>query len=380
MTKKPANIKLYSQIVDLLQSARNQVVRTVNQTMVRTYFEIGKMLVEEEQGGEERAEYGKELLKGLSKVLTKEFGKGFSVTNLKQMRQFYVAYAIGQTASDLSKKSSILLSISEPKEKSQTLSDLSGKPQTLSDKSISETTSRKSIKDEFNLSWSHYLKLMRIDDPNERQFYEIESAKNNWSVRELQRQFDSALYTRLALSRDKGKVKELAEKELVLETPKDAIKDPYILEFLGLPEYSQYSESQLEQGIINTLEQFLLELGNGFTFVARQKRISFEDSHFRIDLVFYNRILKCFVLIDLKIGELKHQDLGQMQMYVNYFDREIRLKEENKTIGIVLCKDKNESVVKYTLPEKNEHIFASKYKTVLPSKEELKLIINQKKG
>ncbi len=220
---------------------------------------------------------------------------------------------------------------------------------------------------------------MRINDGNERKFYEIESTKNNWSVRELQRQFDSALYARLVLSRNKDKVKELSEKGLILEQPKDAIKDPYILEFLGLPEHSQYSESQLEQEIIDKLEHFLLELGNGFTFVARQKRISFDDSHFRIDLVFYNRILKCFVLIDLKIGELKHQDLGQMQMYVNYYDRENRLEDENKTIGIVLCRDKSESVVEYTLPEKNEHIFASKYKTVLPSKDELKLIISERK-
>ncbi|WP_026452088.1 PDDEXK nuclease domain-containing protein [Aequorivita capsosiphonis] len=372
MTNKPANIKFYSQIVDLLQSARSQVVRTVNQTMVRTYFEIGKMLVEEEQGGEERAEYGKELLKGLSKVLTREFGKGFSVDNLENMRRFYLAYG----------KSSTLLSKSEPKEKRQTLSDISEKSETLSrisSKANSETTSREFTKSKFILSWSHYLKLMRIDDENERKFYEIESQKNNWSVRELQRQFDSALYTRLVLSRNKDKVKELSEKGLILEQPRDAIKDPYILEFLGLPEYSQYSESQLEQEIIDKLEHFLLELGNGFTFVARQKRISFDESHFRIDLVFYNRILKCFVLIDLKIGELKHQDLGQMQMYVNYYDREIKLEEENKTIGIVLCKDKSESVVKYTLPEKNEHIFASKYKTVLPSKAELKLIINHQK-
>lgn len=353
MTNKPSNTKFYSQIVDLLQSARNQVVRSVNQTMVRTYFEIGKMLIEEEQGGKERAEYGAELLKELSKVLTKEFGKGFSVTNLKQMRQFYIAYSISQTPSDESKNQI---------------------GQTSSSKSISETAFRN-----FNLSWSHYLKLMRIDDTNERKFYEIESQKNNWSVRELQRQYDSALYTRLTLSRNKDKIKELSEIGLIVERPEDVIKDPYILEFIGLPEHSEYSENQLEQEIIDKLEHFLLELGSGFTFVARQKRISFDDSHFRIDLVFYNRILRCFVLIDLKIGQLKHQDLGQMQMYVNYYDREVRLEEENKTIGIVLCKDKNESVVKYTLPEKNEHIFASKYKTVLPSKDELKLIISEGK-
>lgn len=342
MTNKPSNTEFFSQIVDLLQSAINKVVQTVNQTMVLTYFEIGRMLVEEEQNGKNRAEYGKSLLRDLSKVLTKEFGKGFSVTNIQQMRRFYLTYQ---------------------------------KQQTVSAKS--ENANQQTVSEKFKLSWSHYLKLMRIDDENERQFYEIESFKNNWSVRELQRQFDSALYTRLVLSRDKDKVKELSEKGLVLEKPKDAIKDPYILEFIGLPEHTKYSESQLEQEIIDKLEHFLLELGNGFIFVARQKRITFDDKHFRIDLVFYNRILKCFVLIDLKIGEIKHQDLGQMQMYVNYYDREVRLDDENKTIGIVLCKDKSESVVEYTLPENNKQIFASKYQTLLPSKEELKLLINE---
>lgn len=350
MTNKPSNTKLYSQIVDLLQSAKNKVVRTVNQTMVLTYFEIGRMLVEEEQGGKERAEYGKELLKGLSKVLSQEFGKGFSVKNLERMRTFYQIYG----------KSSTLLTKSENHKNT-----------------VTETTFENVKQNEFVLSWSHYLKLMRIDNENERKFYEVESLKNNWSVRELNRQYDSALYTRLVLSRNKDKVKELSEKGLILEKAKDAVKDPYILEFLGLPEHSEYSESQLEQGIIDKLEHFLLELGNGFTFVARQKRISLDDTHFRIDLVFYNRILKCFVLIDLKIGELKHQDLGQMQMYVNYYDREIKLKDENSTIGLVLCQNKRESVVEYTLPEKNEQIFASKYQTVLPSKEELKLIITE---
>jgi len=344
MTNKPSNTKFFSQIVDLLQSARNKVVQTINQTMVITYFEIGSMIVEEEQDGKERADYGKQILKDLSNILTKEFGKGFSVDNLENMRRFYLAYR-----------------------KSETLSR-------ISENTISETASRN-----FTLSWSHYLKLIRIVDEDERKFYEIESFKNNWSVRELQRQFDSALYTRLTLSRDKNKIKELSEKGLILEKPKDAIKDPYILEFIGLPEHTEYSENDLEQELINKLEHFLLELGNGFTFVARQKRISFDDKHFRVDLVFYNRILKCFVLIDLKIGEIKHQDLGQMQMYVNYYDREIRLEDENKTIGIVLCKDKSESVVEYTLPENNEQIFASKYKTILPSKEDLKLLINERK-
>ncbi|MBN2660009.1 MAG: DUF1016 family protein, partial [Tannerellaceae bacterium] len=234
------------------------------------------------------------------------------------------------------------------------------------------------VSDEFNLSWSHYLKLMRIDDENERRFYEIETLKNNWSLRELQRQYDSALYTRLVLSRDKKKIIELSEKGLIIEKPKDAIKDPYVLEFIGLPEKSSYSESDLEQKLIDKLEHFLLELGTGFTFVARQKRITFDEKHFRIDLVFYNRILKSFVLIDLKIGELKHQDIGQMQMYVNYYDREIRLNDENKTIGLILCQNKSEAVVEYTLPENNEQIFASKYQTVLPSKEKLKQLIENK--
>ena len=321
----------YNKVKELLKQARTTVVQSVNKTMVITYFEIGKMIIREEQKGKERAKYGQQLTRELSRRLSKEFGKGFSVTNIQQMRNFYIIYQ---------------------------------KQQTLSVK--------------FNLSWSHYLKLMRIDDINERNFYEIESYKNNWSLRELQRQYDSALYTRLALSRDKKKVTELSEKGLILEKPKDAIKDPYILEFIGLPEQAIYSESELEQKLIDKLEHFLLELGTGFTFVARQKRITFEEKYFKIDLVFYNRILKCFVLIDLKIGELKHQDIGQIQMYVNYYDREIKLNDENKTIGIILCQNKTESVVQYTLPENNEQIFASKYQTVLPSKEDLKQLIENK--
>jgi len=217
---------------------------------------------------------------------------------------------------------------------------------------------------------------MRIEDEQERRFYEIESSNNNWSLREFQRQFDSALYTRLPLSRSNEKILELSKKGLLIEKAKDFIKDPYVLEFLGLPERSIYSESELEQKLIDKLENFLLELGTGFTFVARQKRITINEKHFRIDLVFYNRILRCFVLIDLKIGELKHQDIGQMQMYVNFYDRELRLDEENKTIGIILCQDKSEAVVQYTLPENNEQIFASKYMTVLPSKETLINLIN----
>jgi predicted nuclease of restriction endonuclease-like (RecB) superfamily len=322
---------LYDRITDLLKRAQRSVIQTVNNTMVLTYFEIGRIIVNEEQSGKERADYGQQLVDELSERLTNEFGKGFSATNIKQMRSFYLKYSKSQTVSD-----------------------------------------------EFNLSWSHYLKLMRIDDDQERRFYEIEAHKNNWSLRELQRQYDSALYSRLTLSRDKVKIIELSEKGLILEKPKDAIKDPYILEFIGLPELPTYSESELEQKLIDKLEDFLLELGTGFTFVARQKRISFDEKHFRIDLVFYNRILRCFVLIDLKIGELKHQDIGQMQMYVNYYDREIKMEDENRTIGLVLCQDKSNAVVEYTLPENNEQIFASKYQTVLPSKEKLKQLIESR--
>lgn len=366
--EKLKNKVLFSQVVELLQNARTQVLRTVNSTMVYTYFEIGRMIVEEEQNGNNRAEYGKQLLKGLSKELTTEFGKGFSVENLERIRKFYTIYANSLTVSTISENV-----------KSQSLS---------TELQIRESEFRLSQNDRlksarltliFKLTWSHYNFLIRIDDEKERRFYEIEAEKYNWSVRELKRQYDSALYTRLALSRDKEGILKLSEKGQIIEKPKDIIKDPYILEFLGLPELHQYSESELEEEIINKLEHFLLELGHGFTFVARQNRITFDDKHFRIDLVFYNRILRCFVLIDLKIGELKHQDLGQMQMYVNYYDREMRLEDENKTIGIVLCQNKSDLVVEYTLPENNEQIFASKYKTILPSREDLIQLISESK-
>jgi len=380
LSKDLQNKILFQQVAELLQNARQQVLRTVNSTMVYTYFEIGRMIVEEEQNGKDRAEYGKQILKGLSKQLTNEFGKGFSVENLDRIRKFYRVYSISSSlmrileitnSSSLMTNSNILDLNSEidntviPKSQSVTREFKNEIPQSL----ISF----------FKLTWTHYVFLMRIDDEKERRFYEIESEKYNWSVRELKRQYDSALYTRLALSRDKEGILKLSEQGQIIEKPKDIIKDPYILEFLGLPELHQYSESELEEEIINKLEHFLLELGHGFAFVARQQRITFDDKHFRIDLVFYNRILKSFVLIDLKIGELKHQDLGQMQMYVNYYDREMRLEDENKTIGIVLCQNKSDLVVEYTLPENNEQIFASKYKTVLPSKEDLIKLISESK-
>jgi len=321
----------FTKIIDILHNARRMAVHAVNQTMVISYFEIGRIIVSEEQNGKERAEYGKRILKELSLKLTKEFGKGFSQRNLEQMRQFYLTYSKAQTVSA-----------------------------------------------EFQLSWSHYLMLMRIGNESERQFYEIEAVENNWSLRELQRQFDSALFERLALSRDKEGVRRLSEKGQIIKSAKDSLKDPYVLEFLGLPEANRYSETELEQKLIDKLEHFLLELGKGYTFVGRQVRFTFDDKHFRVDLVFYNRLLQCFVLIDLKIGEISHQDLGQMQMYVNYYDRFVKLENENKTIGIVLCKKKNDTLVEITLPENNEQIFASKYDTVLPSKKELKQLIESK--
>lgn len=319
-----ANISLYNKIASILEESRKFVATTVNTAMVQTYFEIGRLIVEEEQHGNIRAEYGKETIKKLSEKLTANYGKGFSVTNLKQMRDFYLTYQIRQTVSD-----------------------------------------------QFTLSYSHYLFLMRIDNPDERKFYEIEATSSNWSLRELKRQFDSALYERLSLSKDKEKVKLLAQQGQVIENPNDIVKDPYVLEFLGLPEKSYYSESELESRLIEKLENFLLELGKGYTFVGRQVRLTFDEKHFFVDLVFYNRFLQCFVLIDLKIGEITHQDLGQMQMYVNYYDRFVKLDNENKTIGIILCKKKSDSLVEITLPENNNQIFASKYQTVLPNKEDL---------
>jgi predicted nuclease of restriction endonuclease-like (RecB) superfamily len=320
----------YRDIKVLLRSARNKVYQTINQTMTQTYWEIGCRIVEEEQQGQARAQYGAMLIKTLSQELTQEFGKGFSVDNLENMRRFYIVY------------------------------------------SNSETPSRN-----FTLSWSHYIFLTRINNPSERRFYEIEATNNRWSLKELKRQFNSGLYERLQLSTKKDKLQQLATQGQVIESPSDLVKDPYILEFVGLPVLANYSESELEQRLIDKLESFLLELGKGFTFVARQKKITIDEKHFYIDLVFYNRLLKCFVVIDLKIGELKHQDLGQLMMYVNYYDRTEKQHDENPTIGIVLCKDKSKALVEMTLPENNNQLFASQYQTLLPNKDELKALLKE---
>jgi len=333
------------QISKLLINARKNAKTAVNLSMVYAYFEIGKRIVEEEQNGENRAEYGKRLLQSLSDHLTVTFGKGFSVGNLKNIRQFYKVYSKDQIGETVFSQFSNLPAVS---------------------------TGRK-----FYLSWSHYLKLMRISNIDERHFYEIEAAKNDWSLSELKRQYDSSLYERLALSANKERVAQLAAQGQVIENPTDMVKDPYVLEFMGLQELPEYSETELETRIIDHLQQFLLELGTGFAFIGRQVRFTFDEEHFRVDLVFYNRLLRCFVLFDLKIGELKHQDIGQMQMYVNYYDRKVKLPDENKTVGIILCKDKNQAVVEMTLPEDNNQIFASKYETVLPSKEALQQLLRE---
>ena len=256
---------------------------------------------------------------------------------------------------------------------SQEVNDASGKYETLSrisaEDSNYESPSRNSV---FTLSWSHYIQLMKIEDENERNFYEIEATQNNWSVRELTRQYNSAIYERLALSKDKEGMKQLAQKGQIVEKTTDLLKSHYVLEFLDLKHDHRYSESDLETEIINKLEHFMLELGKGFLFEGRQRRFTFEGDSFFVDLVFYNRLLKCFVLFDLKIGKLTHQDIGQMQMYVNYYDRKVKLQEENPTIGIILCKEENKTVIEFTLPENNNTIFAKEYKAILPSKEELK--------
>lgn len=322
-------------VSDVLTQARKKAKTAVNLSMVYAYFEIGRMIVEEEQQGKNRAAYGQQLLKELSAHLTKTCGKGFSVGNLKNIRQFYKVYSTDQIGETV-------------------FSQFENFPAVC--------TGRK-----FFLSWSHYLKLMRIENVDERHFYEIESVKNDWSLRELQRQFDSALYQRLLLSTEKENVKQLAKKGQIIEKSSDLVKDPYVLEFLGLEEKSGYSESDLETRIIDNLQTFLLELGAGYTFVARQKRFTFNESHFRADLVFYNRLLRCFVVFDLKIGMLKHQDLGQMQMYVNYYDRYEKQADENPTIGVLLCQDKDDALVELTLP-KDSNIYASQYQLYLPDK------------
>ena len=337
---------------------QKQAAKSIDIALVVRNWLFGWYIVEFENGGAEREIlYGKKLIVELSLKLKQRGLNGISPTNLHKFREFYKAYPkIQQTLP--------VESIKSLKNEIQQVSSV------ISSLSISEILTEK-LASSFKLGWSHYVMLLTIKTKNERNFYEIETIENNWSLRELKRQVKSSLYERLALSRDKKKVKELSEKGQQIGRAKDMIKNPYILEFLDLPEHPHYSEHELETALIDKIEHFLLELGKGFLFEARQKRFSFDDDHFYVDLVFYNRLLKCYVLIDLKRDKLSHQDIGQMQMYVNYFDRFVKLEQENPTVGILLCHQKNNAVVELTLP-KDTNIHASEYRLYLPSKDELK--------
>lgn len=332
--------KLAQNSVQLIKYARGLAVRQVNIIQLLTYYSIGKWIVDVEQEGSERAKYGKQIIKDLSAKLNDEFRRGFSESNLENARKFYLCYK-DRISETLFTEFAIK------------------KSQTVFGKLEKERP--------FQLPWSHYLQLMRIKDEDERSFYEIEAKKENWSIRNLQRQYNSSYYERLALSRDKNAIVKMAKSGNVIETPQDIIKQPTVLEFLGLREDSTYSESDLETAVINKLQNFLLEMGKGYLFVARQKRISFNEDNFFCDLVLYNRILRCFVVIDFKVDKLTHQDLGQMSMYVNYYDRYEKTDDENPTIGILICKEKNDPLVEITLP-KDTNIYATEYNLYIPDK------------
>ena len=341
MAKKKENVptnavdSLFNKVSSLIEQARMRVAAAMNVAEVYTKYQIGRYIVEEEQSGNKRAEYGKQVLEGLSERLTARYGDGWSYSNLRQVRQFFLVYG----------------------------------NLTISDCQISNPP-------DFTLSWTHYLVLMRIKNADERRFYEIEATFGNWSVRELQRQYGSSLYERLALSRDKEQVARLARVGNVIEKPEDIIKNPVTLEFVGLKPDASYSESNLESAIIGKLQEFLLELGKGFLFEARQKRFSFDEDDYYVDLVLYNRLLQCYVLVDLKVDKLTHQDLGQMQMYVNYYDRYVKQDFEKPTIGILLCKEKKDTLVKLTLPE-DANIYASAYELYLPDKKLLQAKVKE---
>ena len=368
----------YQQLLALFKEThlelQQRAARSVDTSLVIRNWLFGWYIVEFEQGGAERSElYGKGLINRLSKELKTLGLKGISSTNLKQCRMFYLAYQkIGQTPSDQSFEMSVGLQKNQQTQPVTSFDAIAIAPKILQQLSATLAGS-------FALGWSHYVALLTISNADERRFYEIEAHENSWGVRELDRQISASLYERLALSRDKEGVRQLSEKGLIIEKPSDAIKNPFVLEFLDLEEKSAYSEHALETAIIDHLEHFLLELGKGFLFEARQKRFTFDNDHFYVDLVFYNRLLRCYVLIDLKRDKLTHQDLGQMQMYVNYFDRYVKTEDELPTIGILLCHRKHDALVELTLP-KDSNIFASKYQLYLPSKEELKRQLEEAAG
>ena len=341
-----------ARIEQLVMYARANVASTVNISEVITKYEIGRIIVSVVQSGEERAQYGKQLLKGVADILTEKIGAGWSVETLKRCRQFFIIYSSQEkiaTALTESINDNLVNTVDQIQKLAVSQVKIQGKLP-------------------FTLSWSHYLVLMRIGSETERSFYEIECKKQNWSVRQLQRQYNSSLYERLALSKDKDAIMRLAKEGQTLNNPADIIKNPLTLEFLGLKAETSYTESKLENAIIDKMQQFLLELGKGFLFEARQKLFTFDEENFYVDLVFYNRLLQCYVLIDLKVGRLTHQDLGQMQMYVNYYDRYVKQDFEKPTIGILLCKEKKDALVELTLP-KNSNIYAQQYALYLPDKQ-----------
>ncbi|PKP59152.1 MAG: hypothetical protein CVT89_01615 [Candidatus Altiarchaeales archaeon HGW-Altiarchaeales-2] len=355
-TEKEDKTKNYNHLIEriseILTEARSKVVREINTTHVLAYWEIGREIVEFEQKGKQKAEYGGKILVRLSEYLTQKFSRGFSVDNLELMRKFYLTYSSKfQISETLSRKSIIQRASFDESQIQQTLS----------------------AKFEPKLSWSHYCELLKVEEPLARSFYEQEAIQNNWSIRELKRQINSMLFERLSLSKDTEAVMQMAKKGQIIEKPEDAIKDRYVMEFLNFKEETTYTESQLEQAIIDKLQYFLLELGKGFTFVARQKRITVANRHYYVDLVFYNRPLKCFVLIDLKTGELDHSDVGQMNFYINYFKENEKIENENEPIGLILCANKDEIFAKYVLGGLNNRVFASKYKLTLPSEKDLML-------
>lgn len=355
-TKDIANVNidaLFERISALIEESRKRVATAVNIAEVYTKYEIGRHIVEDEQEGKARAAYGKQVLPILSQKLTDKFGSGWSLETLKSARKFYSVYApqaIQSTALTKSDKKT-------------------GKTNLVN--SVNQIQIAPAEPHKFVLSWSHYLVLMRIKDDGARSFYEVECAKQNWGVRWLQRQVGSSLYERIALSGDRDKVVRMAKEGEIIEKPADIIKNPVTLEFLGLKPDAAYSETKLENAIIDKMQTFLLEIGKGFLFEARQKRFTFDEDNFYVDLVFYNRLLQCYVLIDLKVDKLTHQDLGQMQMYVNYYDRYKKQDFEKPTVGILLCKDKNDSLVELTLP-KDSNVYAAQYELYLPDKQELR--------
>lgn len=369
---------LYRRIFQILESAQARVARTVNTTQVVANWLIGLEIVEEEQKGRRRAGYGERLLRDLAEALQKEYGSGYGLTNLKLFKKFYLEYPglTGIQKGHAVRDFFILGPTPETSGKGHAARDLLSTPA-----EISSAQSNKSWQPgvlHANLSWTHYRTLLRVEKPEARAFYEIESLKNNWSARELERQINSLLYERLALSKNKKGLLKLATKGHDVQRPADVFKDPIVIEFLGLPESSKLVETDLESALIDNLQTFLLEMGKGFAFVARQERLTLDGDHFYIDLVFYHTVLKCYVMIDLKTGKLTHQDLGQLQLYVNYYDRERRTPGDNPTLGLILCADKNDAVVKYTLgPEQKKTIFASRYKLHLPTEAELKAEIRR---